>query len=279
MKAYLVSHNGLGDNIFMVGALNFLSNFYEQIYLVCKKSNERHIKLFFDKNIGTLAIGEPRETYVKNYKKELDDIKEVLNDKYNDVNNDIFVCGGHKLHIRSRITNKQFLDYKKKKTNLTISWDTINENNYSFINDFYNDIGLDVYYFFEYFSLPITAESKKMWDSIKEYNVIFTQIKSLLNGHMLNITNLKEKYLNDENSLLLCNDMNLYNKKDKKYELANQFVMNNIINYIYTIQNCNEIYIIDSCFTGILLAFLKTNKLKAKIVRIIRRQLVNSIIL
>jgi hypothetical protein len=43
--------------------------------------------------------------------------------------------------------------------------------------------------------------------------------------------------------------------------------------------NANEIYIIDSCFTGIILPLVKTNKLKAKVVRIIERHIANNICL
>ena len=42
-------------------------------------------------------------------------------------------------------------------------------------------------------------------------------------------------------------------------------------NYIDIIKNSDEIYIIDSCFTGILLPFIKTNKLKTKNVHIFLR--------
>ena len=35
-SAYFLSHNGLGDNITNIGAINFLLNYYETIYFLCK---------------------------------------------------------------------------------------------------------------------------------------------------------------------------------------------------------------------------------------------------
>tara|TARA_B110000211_G_scaffold46890_1_gene50329 strand:- start:2563 stop:2784 length:222 start_codon:yes stop_codon:yes gene_type:complete len=73
--------------------------------------------------------------------------------------------------------------------------------------------------------------------------------------------------------------MNLYPETHKKHPLAQHFVYNKIINYLDTIKNCDEIYLIDSCFIGILLPLLKTNKLKTKKFRIILRSQPNKYIL
>ena len=34
MNAYILSHNGLGDNLFMNGALRFISKFYNKIFFI-----------------------------------------------------------------------------------------------------------------------------------------------------------------------------------------------------------------------------------------------------
>ena len=36
MIAYLVSHNGLGDNLYMIGALHYLLLFYDELFFLCK---------------------------------------------------------------------------------------------------------------------------------------------------------------------------------------------------------------------------------------------------
>jgi hypothetical protein len=108
--------------------------------------------------------------------------------------------------------------------------------------------------------------------------LIFVQSISS-DGKVLNISNLIRKYLNDDKVLLICNDKNLYNKDDAKYELAQKFVLNKIIYYLDVIKNSDEIYLINSCFSAILLPFIKTNKLKAKNVQIILREDVNKCII
>jgi hypothetical protein len=166
-------------------------------------------------------------------------------EKYEDISNDIFVCGFcHKSYIKTRISNLKFLYEKKINKNYTIEFDTLTNTNYKFIEDFYTDIHLNLTYFYEHFILPDTKESIELYDSIKKYYIIFIQLNSSY-GDCLNISNLLKKYINDDNVLLICNDINLYDieKNSKKYELCNPFVYNKIINYNKTIKNSDEIYI------------------------------------
>ena len=101
-------------------------------------------------------------------------------------------------------------------------------------------------------------------------------------GKKLHIKNLCKKYLNDSKAILISNDENLYHSIEepdeetlKKKELCQNFIRGNLIHYLDVILNSMEIYIIDSCFTGIILPLFKTNRLKAKRVRIIMRNLVD----
>lgn len=93
----------------------------------------------------------------------------------------------------------------------------------------------------------------------------------------MNISNILNKYLNDENAIIICNDKNLYDIENKlpgiqiKYNICEKYLINKIINYTEVIKNSNEIYIIDSCFIGIVLPYLKIKKLKANKIRIILR--------
>jgi len=276
MNAYLVSHNGLGDNIFMIGALHFLLKFYEKVYFLCKKKYYDNIILLFIDTPNIVCIPFDENNEVK-------EIEVVINENYN--NNDIFICGDcHKSYLTNKITNNKFLDYKIINKNYTIDFDDLTSNNYNFIENFYNDINLNLTYFYEYFYLPSTKESLELYNSIKDYYIIFIQLKSS-DGKTLKINNLLNKYLNDINSILICNDTNLYNIDNKtednkiKYNLCEKFIYNKIINYNDVIKNCNEIYIIDSCFIGIILPYLKTNKLNANKIRIILRDNASNIIL
>ena len=275
MNAYLVSHNGLGDNLFMIGALRFLLNFYEKIFFLCKNNYYSNVSLFFidTPNIICIPFNENNEN---------NEIRYIINQNYNMY--DIIICGYHKSYLKSKITNNAFLNYKSINKHYTIDYDTITTTNYNFIENFYKDINLNLTYFYDYFYLPSTQESVEMYNSIKHYYIIFIQLKSL-DGKQLNIYNLLKTYLHDTNTILICNDKNLYNINDKtpdietKCKICEQFVYNKIINYNDVIKNSNEIYIIDSCFIGIILPYLKTNQLKATKIKIILRNNVDKIII
>ena len=270
MNAYLVSHNGMCDNLFMIGALHFLLNFYEKIYFLCKNRNYANVNLFFidTPNIICIPFNEDYET---------DEIKRIMNE--NAPTNDIFICGFcHTSYLQSKITNTELLNYTHINKNYTIDYDTLTTGNYNFIESFYRDINLNLTYFYDYFHMPTTTEAIELYNSVKEYYIIFIQLKSS-DGKELNITNLIEKYLHDENAILLCNDKNLYDiaENEVKYNLCKAFMYNQVVHYTEVIKNSDEIYIIDSCFIGIVLPYLKTHKLKTNKVRIILRNIANTI--
>ena len=145
----------------------------------------------------------------------------------------------------------------------------------------YNDADLTTGVMIDYWNLPKTEDSKKLYESVKDYNIIFIQSISS-NNKVLRVNNIVKKYLYDDNTILLFNDYNIYDnaninlKQIKiKRELAEKFVKNKLIYYIDTIKNAKEIYMIDSCFTGIVLPLYKKGLLKANPVRLVMRRLID----
>ena len=282
MDAVIVSHNGMGDNFYMIGALNYIATFYKNVYLLCYDKYYNNVSLFFDENSNIACI--PFDS-----KNEVISIITILNDKFNNTNMDIFVCGAHKGHSNKfkRIQNKEFKNDIELHKNDDVLYDLncsqINNNNYHFIIDFYIDLNFNLNHFFKYYKIPSTKESYKLYEQIKHFNIIFIQLKSSC-GKSLNIEKLKERCLNNDNTLIICNDINLY-PNDEKYQtkkiLADKFVYNKIINYVEVIKNAKEIYLIDSCFIGIVLPLFKTNQLKVekdKIQIILRDSAINNVI-
>jgi hypothetical protein len=267
-NAYFLSHNGLGDNLYSIGALRFLLKYYKYIYFLCCDRYIENVKLFFQDTSRIICISVDS-------KNEIDHCKKIMDDASIDPNNDIFICGFvHKSYLQSRITDQEYLEYKKN-DNYTIDFDTINKNNYHFIEDFYEDIGLDLSIFFKYWNLPSTEKGKELYNKIKNYYIVFLQTTSSDNKK-LNIQNLINKYLYDENKILICNDKNMYKGiHPEKEKLASYFVMEKIVYYLDVIKKSQEIYIIDSCFIGLILPLKKRNELEASIVRIILRDKVN----
>jgi hypothetical protein len=271
MQAFFLSHNGLGDNLFSIGAVRFLTTFYEKIYLLCKEIHVENVKLFF--------IDEPKiKIIIFDSSNEYKHCNYIIKKNY--ANNDIFICGCHKNYLTSKITNKFLLNRIKNDQGYDLNYDTITDLTYSPIKGIYEDINLDLSIFYDYFYLPQTDKSKELYDSVKNYRIILIQTSCSTNKK-LNIDNLKKKYLNDDNAIMISTSENLYNKTVNKikHSICEQFVFNKLIYYLDTIINCSEIYIIDSCFTGIVLPLKKTNKLKADVVRIIHRDLADNVYL
>ena len=84
MNAYLVSHNGLGDNLYMVGALRFLLQFYEKIYFLCKEHNYANVCLFFTDTPNIICI-----LFQTDYEEA--NIFNIITPHYED--HDVFICG------------------------------------------------------------------------------------------------------------------------------------------------------------------------------------------
>jgi hypothetical protein len=271
-NAVFLSHNGLGDNLYSVGALRFLLQFYDKIFFLCKQKYYENVILFF--------ASEPRIICVPfDETNERNEVIRIVMNNYN--GNDVFICGNHVKYLQSKVTNPLVLQYKCDDKGYDLNYDTINDNSYSFIRGFYTDIKLDLGIFYEYFHMDSTTQSIELYESVKHFKrIIFLQTASSDNKR-LNIENLKAMYMNDDDTILISNNENLYDKDKnrEKHELCKPFVMNKIAYYIDLIQNCSEIYIIDSCFTGIVLPLVKTNRLKATKVRIILRQLIDTIII
>jgi len=276
-NAYLVSHNGLGDNLYMIGALRFIAQYYDSVYFLCKSKYFGNVSLFFGDMPQIICV--PFEE-----SREFDEIKQIVSEKYDDPLYDIFVCGFcHKSYLTSKITNPRFLEARAiapLSDCPTLDFDTLTTGGYGFIADFYRDIGLTLGHFYGHFEMPRTQESENLYQSVAEYYLVFIQLTSS-DGVCLNISELLAKYLDDDRVLLVCNDRNLYDseKHPKKFSLAMPFVYNKIVHYIKTILNSDEIYIIDSCFTGVVLPFVKMGQLKTDKVRIILREMAERIVL
>lgn len=268
MYAYLISHNGLGDNLYMIGALRFLLSYYTSIYFICKRRNYANVVLFFSDEPRIVCV-----PYDDAIGMEIREITDAVRDKYDNPDCDILVAGEfHKSYLRSKITNPRFLEYIGVQSQHTIEYDTLTKTTYGFIESFYRDIRLNLAHFYDYFVLPQTAESRDLYSRVRHYYIVFIQYKCS-DGRCLDITDLLAKYRGADNVLLISNDQNMYDfdKDPVKHELCQPFVYNKLVNYVDTIKNSDELYIIDSCFVGLVLPYLKTGQLKTNKVRIIRR--------
>ena len=276
MRAYFLAHLGIGDFFYCVGALRFLTLFYDKVFCLCKDVNIENLTMVFSNTDKIICI--PVRTDIP----EIDACKEILHDKYE--SNDVFICGDYQIpHHHSKITNHDFLNYQVVGKQYTLDCDMINDNVYAFIKHMYNHAKIPLSVMFDYWHIDYTETSKMLYESVRHYRIIFLQTQSS-NNKRLNITKLLKKNLCDENTIMISNDENLYEHVDiqtpdieRKRTLCQQFVRNKFVYYIDTLMQSNEIYIIDSCFVGLVLPLYKQNKLIASPLRIIIRRNADSI--
>ena len=245
-SAYIVSHNGFGDNITMIGAINFLLLHYNNIYLLCKDKYESNVKLLFnDKNVITIPF---------NSKSEESSCKKIIDNIYSNNDTDIFICGCHKRYLKSKITNPTILKYNKNnKYNIT-KW--------QHIKMFYNDMNLDLSIYYDYFDINSTEKSIELYNEIKDINIIFCHTQS--STKTISLSENIKTYINDNKYIIICANENVYNKNHTHFEVANKFINIPVAEYIDVIKNACEIFIIDSCFSCIVHPLSVSNKLNTK---------------
>lgn len=252
MNCYVVSHNGLGDNLYMIGGVNYLSKFYNNVFFLCKQKYYNNVKLFFLEGVTCVPFNENNNEHIE--------IRNIIKNKYED--NDVFICGDCHRHIfPCKITNQTYIDSISPTKEYDIQLSNITNQSYDFIEGFYRDMKLNLSYFYEYFEIPDYKESKSLFESINSYYIIFVQTKCST-GQKLNIEKLLDKYIDDEKSIIVCVDENVYPFGHSKHVLAQEFVMKEVVYYKDIIKNSDEIHLIDSCFVGIILPYAKTNRLK-----------------
>ena len=263
--AYLLTYNGLGDYITMIGALNFLSNYYQHIYMVCRKASIENMKLFLpDKPITYIPI-EPTGYNILSIDHlflEASQCIQIIRDV--PINNDILICGTEQLkggYLKTKITNKRLLEYKPNDKQYTINpaW--------PHIQDFYKNIGLDLSIYYEYFDIP--SQSQPSNPITEEYNIIFAHTKA--SDCEIQIPDVIAKYADDENTIIICANKNVYPSNHPKYELANNYVNIPIAHYIDIIKQSSEIHIVGSCFSCVVYPLQQTNRLRATTVTIYDR--------
>ena len=255
MEVILLSHNGLGDNILMFGAIRFLLNYYEKIYFIVKSHNKKNVEMMIsDENIVIKEI-----TDYHNYEVEIQSCRNLINSLNSTNDKDLLICGAHKNYFKSIITNKKLLEYVPNNKHYNVK--------FSHLEDFYNDIHLDISIFYEYFHINSTVNSTFYYNKINKFKIVFCHTKASDKEIFIDVTN----FVNDDNYIVICSNKNMYSIDNSKYNLANEFVNLLLTDYIDIILNSSKIFVIDSSFACIIYPLHGINKLKADEVNIITR--------
>ena len=244
--AYILSHNGLGDNITMIGAMRFLLQYYENIYLLCKDKYESNVKLLVSGSGNIFTVPFDHEN-------EFSSCEKIINKIYNDVSTDIFICGVHKRYLQSKINNPMILNYKKSDS-YDIKW--------QHIKLFYDDMKLDLSVYYNFFAINSSYNSVKIYKYIEHLHIIFCHTQSSTNK--IGIPEYIKEYINDNNYIIICANENIYNNTHIYFEIANKYVNIQIQEYIDIIKNACEIFVIDSCFSSMINPLIYLKKLKTE---------------
>lgn len=246
-SAYFLSHNGLGDNISNIGAVKYLlGEYYDTIYFICKDTNLVNVTdLYTDQRVHFVPIDSHNE---------MGEYSRILTPIYSMENIDVLVSGFClKPYYKSKITNQKLLSRQK------IQCYRI-QPRFDFIRTIYEDIYLDLSIYYNYFCIGSTETSRAIYDNIRQYNVIFVHTQS--SDQSLDFIDILKKFMDDKDNLIICADHNVYGPHNEQYVLAEKYVNLPVSNYIDIILNAWKIYVVDSCFSTIIIPLMNVGKLR-----------------
>lgn len=219
-KIFLLTHNELGDLINHCGMIRYFRTLYNEVKIACRIDYVKQLSYMFedDKNITY----HPTQRYAYNWSELIPSNEMTL------ISSDYEVLriGNHnKAFYLSDFTYLPFIFYDMAQVPYNIFWD--------------------------YYNFRETDESKRLYNILKENNIekyVFTHTTVLGGYRVCDPEDIKYKLGVDYNTtLFLCTDYNIYNPGHKFYNIANNFVMKYVIDYIKTIENASYVVLSDSC--------------------------------
>ena len=208
----ILSHLGLGDNIFNIPLAYYLSKTHK-IEFVCKKHNAKNMEYFFrdNNNISLLIVNSDSDISL-NYGCSIEKYKRIVHGKI------IYASGSH---IK-------------------------NSNIASFPFFMYNDIGININILKEYSLYKNTDKSIYLYNIIKNNQYIFVCNNSS-DGEIFNINDfLNKNKINSDEIIVICSNKNYYDKDHKFYNITQNFVYELILDYKLIIENALIIALTDS---------------------------------
>jgi hypothetical protein len=213
-RAFFLSEIGLGDHIDTIGAVRYLSQFYNEIHVPCRDRNIETLTQFYSDNPKVVLLSIEKNEWFKRVWIELT----LLTETYTPPDY-VIVYRSAKF---SRKQNVPKFDYEIPKC-------------------YYKDLDLDLSIEHSYFHIPENLQSKQLYELVKDIPYIFVHQKSSDNFTPLVTWDINEKFTIEPN-------MNLYSEGHKWYELANHFVNKPFYHYIDTVIHASELHVVNSSF-------------------------------
>ena len=218
-EAFVMTHQGLGDNITSIGMIRYLSTLYDKVVVACLNKNKANLEMFYkdDDSIELLSFNSD-ENISPNYGCDID--------KFNSITEgyDLYMCGNHNLEKK--------LDMK----NILIP------------ECFYDQYNLPFSIFWEYFYIPEYEKYDDLYNTIKDIPYIFIH-NSGSKGVVFDMDIVENKLNVCRNEILFINPCsNIYNNGDKFYDIASRFVGHKLPYYMKIIKNSTHNIVTDSSF-------------------------------
>lgn len=240
-SVYLLGHNGLGDNITMIGALRYLVTIYDKVYFICKEQFQKNVDDLLDcSSVITVPIKGFQE------KRECKEILDALPPSV-----DVLISGAcHRWYYASRISNQILLNYKQSTHNFKCD--------FHFIREFYHDIHLDLSIYYDWFHIPSSPSSLKLYETIQHKKIIFLHTKA--SNCEVTLGSIIEKYISDEGYFIVCANKNVYDPSSENGVIAASYVNLVIRDYIDIIKHANQLHVVNSCFSCIVHILVNSGK-------------------
>jgi hypothetical protein len=226
-KAMLLGHLGMGDQLYAVGMVRYLSTIYDEVIVICKDNTEDNIKQIYsdDPTIGVLSVPSDRDispAYGANPQR--------FNNAFRNHRKYLLGFHQHGLKMNCYGPGKQIYD-------LPFS--------------FYDDANIPYSVFWDYFHANKPEESAELHASISEEGIeeyIFIHNTSSV-GEVFTLDSIAKKYDTDKHKTLVVNPcVCMYEPGDKYYDIAKSLINKPLLAYMDLIENATIVVTSDSSF-------------------------------
>lgn len=223
-KILFLSHMGLGDIINTVSIVRYLDTMYDEVHIfVFQKFINNMIDIYgYNKKIKFVPCDN---IYYLTWPTR----KEIYNNINFDIYEKVYASGEHIRNLYNKHPSLNKLPF-----------------------NFYDDTNLPYNIFRDFFYIPKTIKSVELYNIIKQASIneyIFMHGSSSTGVHF-DYSYIENALQISKNDILIIDpNINQYNVNDKYYNIAQQFINMNILDYIDTITNASKLYLSDSCFS------------------------------
>ena len=210
----LLSNLGLGDNIFNISIINYLSEKNKVTTVLWERNYEQFKDFFVDnENVSFFLLHDVNERNTLFYR------------------------------------NKSLKTYNNKKI-LRSGCNKINSNLSTFPFCFYDDINIPRDILKTHFKVRNTNKALSLYNSIDNMKYVFV-CNETSGGELFDIDNvLNQLKINKHETLIICSNKNVYDKNHKFYQIAEKIVYKtnniNILDYKLIIENAEYNILTDS---------------------------------